>query len=309
MRRTAKGAEPGLAYEIGIFLDWLKAGRAMADNTIEAYGGDLRRLESFLIAAELPVQLEHWKLETLRRFIVDQGENGHEPATIVRRLACLRCFCRFALREKLLEQDWSLKLESPKLWKKIPGILSHAEIMLLLDACRSSRFPLRDRAILEMLYGSGLRASELASLRVADLRKDDQLLKIRGKGGRERYGPLGEYARESLDEYLRRERPLLVARSQERRAELFISDRGLCMSRQGLYALCRRLGRLAGFEKVVHPHMFRHTYATHLLENGADLRIIQELLGHADVSTTERYTQVDLRGLRANFHQWHPRGK
>ncbi|MBF0198570.1 MAG: tyrosine recombinase [Planctomycetes bacterium] len=285
----------------------MRGARAMSAHTVEAYRSDLYHLEEFLVAKSCSLNLSSWSLDTLRLFIVSQDEAEYGVATLVRRIACLRSFCRYAMAESWLEMDWAEKLDSPKLWKNLPDILSPSEITTLLAACEFSPTPLRDRALVEMLYGLGLRVSELVGLKLSTYREEDRLLQVHGKRDKDRYVPVGDMAHGALMTYIRDERPMAVKRLGHSPKQIFLGERGGVLSRQSIYNILHSLGERAGLEKTVHPHLLRHSYATHLLENGADLRVIQELLGHADISTTERYTRVNMKGLRKAFQGWHPR--
>lgn len=296
-----------LAEAARSYLHWLQVERGASHNTLEAYREDLENLRGFLEKSGHSDELQKWSLEPLRQFVVHQDVH-YATATLVRRLACLRGLCRFAVREGWLSQDWSEHLESPKLWQRLPDVLSAGEIQKLLQAAEGSRTPLRERCIVEMLYGAGLRVSELVGLRLADLNREQRLLKVSGKGGVERMVPIGDFAFEALKEYVERERPRLAAHQARPPRGVLLGVRGGALSRQHVSLILAELGRAAGLEKSVHPHMLRHTYATHMLENGADIRVIQELLGHADVSTTQRYTHLDKKDLRRNYLHWHPRG-
>ncbi len=289
------------------WLDWLRVERGLSQNTLQAYIQDLQALAAFLSQQNLSLYPAEWTLEPLRQFIVDQDEKGYQAATMVRRLACLRGFCRFALKEKWIPQDWSSHLESQKLWQTLPGVISEEEFSKLLCQTEQSPHPLRNRAILELLYGMGLRVSELCQLDLSQIPELADALRIRGKGEKDRYVPWGEYARKAMTLYLKEERPALVAIARSG-SFIFLGKRGTPLSRNSTWNILKKLGEDAGLAKEIHPHMLRHSYATRLLENGADIRIIQELLGHADVSTTERYTHVDRKELKENFKQWHPRG-
>ncbi|MBF0244557.1 MAG: tyrosine recombinase [Planctomycetes bacterium] len=289
------------------FLDWLRVEKGLSKHTLDAYRSDLDQLADFIAAEGFPQDPSVWTLEPLRRFIVGQDESGYANNTLIRRLACLRSFCSFAVKEGWLAANLAEKLIGPKMWQMLPGVLSRSEVDCLLEACLSSEFPCRDKALVEVLYGVGLRVSEVVGLRLAWLSREQRLLRVRGKGDKDRTVPIGECALAALEDYLENERALLAARGSGKKVEVFLGARGGALSRQGIYNLLRELGSRAGIAKKLHPHMLRHSYATHLLENGADLRIVQELLGHADVSTTQRYTHLDRGLLREGFMKWHPR--
>ncbi len=307
MSAEASGAPAVFRQRVAAFLQWLQVERGLGSATLEAYRDDLTELERFLLGASLPLATERWSIEPLRRFIVNESERGLKPATLLRRLACLHGFCGFALREGWAQDDWAEHLVSPKLPLLLPHFLSRGEVEKLLEASAASPQPLRDRALVELLYGTGARAFEVTGLRLSGVDWERGFLKLRGKGDKERLAPIGDPALAALKRYLEEERPLLAARAQGRREEVFLGGYGRPLKRQGLYNMLQRLAATAGLAKKVHPHLLRHSCATHLLENGADLRVIQEILGHADVQTTERYTHVATARLRERFLEWHPR--
>ena len=294
--------------QVHSYLSLLRGARSLSPHTVEAYRNDLTQLGDFLEHKGYPLALEKWNLEMLVHFISEQSEAEFHISTLVRRIASLRSFCRYCISESWLSTDWADKLESPKLWKTIPSVLSSTEIKKLLSACSSSSTPLRDTAIVELLYGLGLRVSELVSLKLSTYRTEDRLLHIHGKRDKDRYVPVGDYAHNALSLYLSQERPRLIKKASSMPKNILLGERGGTMTRQSIYNRIHLLGKEAGIEKAVYPHLLRHSYATHLLENGADLRVIQELLGHSDISTTERYTHVNMKNIRNSFQQWHPRG-
>lgn len=294
-----------LLDQIESYLNWIRTAKALSENTVEAYQNDLRILLKQCI--ESGENYESLSLDFLKDFVVSQGELGYEMATVVRRIACLRSFSKYCVSEGWLEENWSEKLESPKIWKSLPDILSKDEIEKLLLACQSFAYPKRELAIVEMLYGLGLRVSELTSMAISNIRYEDRLLFVRGKGDKDRYVPIGECAYDALQNYLKNERALLLKKIGVKQKIVFLGDRGNPLSRQSIYIKLKNISKVAGLSKKVYPHILRHSYATHLLENGADLRVIQELLGHSDISTTERYTSVEISKIRRNFQNWHPR--
>jgi integrase/recombinase XerD len=220
-------------------------------------------------------------------------------------LACLRSFGRYATSQGWLKDNLALDLDAPKLWQQLPEVVSPQGIKNVLQATQQSKLRHRDRAIIEMLYGLGLRVSELTGMTMASLRREEGLLHVKGKGDKERMVPVGDMALDALDAYLKNERPTLIQKGGAS-PKVWLGLRGRPIDRKSVYHILRTLGDQAGIEKL-HPHMLRHSYATHLLENGADLRVIQELLGHADIATTQRYTQVDMSQLKKVFSRAHPR--
>lgn len=245
-------------------------------------------------------------VEQVASFLVACAEGDQAPASQVRRLACLRSFYRYALSEGWVSANVAQDLEGPKLWNRLPMVLSVKEVERLLLISEQAPWPKRNKALLELLYGCGLRVSELCSLGLADVSFEEAWVQVQGKGNKERRVPLGDPAQRALENYVETERPQLVSKRGETKP-LWLGERGGALSRKSVHALVQQWGRDGGLEKPVHPHLFRHSYATHLLENGADLRVIQELLGHADISTTQRYTQVDASRLKREFLNRHPR--
>jgi integrase/recombinase XerD len=296
-----------LQNQIDCFIDSLKVERALSMNTIEAYRGDLYQLASFLHENNYECNTDSWTTEPLRKFVVSLHELGYEIATIARRIACIKSFSHFLLKEGWAKADWGKSLLLPKVDTKLPKILSVEEIKKLLQACNAQSYKYRDKAIVEILYGTGIRISELCVLNQHSLNREKDLFLIHGKGDKERYVPVGGHALEALDQYLKLERHELLKIKGSPSKALFLGDHGLRITRQSIYNKLSKLAKVADIKHKVTPHILRHSYATHLLENGADLRVIQELLGHADISTTERYTSVDIKSIKNKFNKWHPR--
>ncbi|HXF81946.1 MAG TPA: site-specific tyrosine recombinase XerD [bacterium] len=276
----------------------------LAPRTVEAYRRDLADFERFLRVrgvrrpAEVTRAVVTLYLLTLRR-------RGRAPATVKRRVAAIRALFRHLVREQVVAIDPTVDLQAPRLPRRLPRVLTVQEVEALLAAPDpSTPEGLRDRAMLELLYASGLRVSELIGLDLGDVDLAAELVRCVGKGGKERVVPLGSRAIAALLDYQRRGRPVLVGRSG--RQALFVSRRGR-LTRQGCWKLLRAHARRAGITTPLTPHVLRHSFATHLLEGGADLRAVQEMLGHASVSTTQIYTHVARDRLRAVYAQAHPR--
>jgi integrase/recombinase XerD len=232
----------------------------------------------------------------------------HEMSTttICRNLAAIKMFHRFLVRENLSKEDPTTLVDTPKLWKRVPAVLSQAEIEAMIAAAAGRRpQQLRDAAILEIFYGSGLRVSELADLKTTSINDEVGFVRAVGKGSKERIIPLGKKAREAVKKYLAGGRPKLL---KEKTSDvLFLSRLGARMSRVSLWSVIKLYARQANIKKTIKPHTLRHTFATHLLEHGADLRSVQEMLGHSDISTTQIYTHVDKERLKTVHKQFHPR--
>jgi integrase/recombinase XerD len=285
------------------FLESLRVEDGAAALTVSAYRRDLRRLAAFVSARRRT--LETARPADLVDYLAALQSRGLGPRTLGRQLAAIRGLYRFARATGQRRDDPAALLESPRLPRRLPRALSRADAAALVEAA-GAETPrgLRDRALLELLYGAGLRASEVVGLRPGDLDLHGQFLLCQGKGSRQRLVPLGGAARRALAAYLERGRPALLRRSDPGR--LFLNHRGRPLSRQGLWTLVRGYARRAGLRRAF-PHALRHSFASHLLEGGADLRSVQALLGHADIGTTEVYTHLPSEAIRRMYRQLHPR--
>lgn len=288
------------------FEDYLRFDRGLAPKTAAAYGGDVLQLVEFL-EKRGHRSPQRAKAMDLREFIYQLKEMGRAPSSIRRKVSSLRSYFGFLLAEALISRDPSELLEAPKLGRALPTVLSRSEVEALLDAPNGDE-PLaaRDRAMLELMYATGLRVSELISLRTRDLDLNERLIRVRGKGSKERIVPFGEKASKSLGQYMERIRPDLASK-REHQGALFLGRRGHPLSRMAAWKIVRRHVDRAGIRKRVTPHTLRHTFATHLLEGGADIAAVQEMLGHADISTTQIYTHLDRRYLSEVHRRHHPR--
>lgn len=280
------------------FLDYIRSEKGLSPHTIEAYARDIRSFSSSL-------PLKDWKQvipDHIFAFISQLKGKNYASSTICRMLIAVKVFFRFLKKEGEISVDLSRYFETPKLWQLIPEVLSMEEVeMLLAQPNPSDPIGARDRAILELLYATGIRVSELCALRLIDL--SDPFVKVKGKGKKERLVPVGKKAIEAVDHYLLHFR----GEAKEENSPLFISSRGKRIDRITVYNRVKTYARLAGIAKSISPHTLRHSFATHLLENGADLRLIQDMLGHADIGTTDRYTHVTDSRLKAAFNAFHPR--
>lgn len=289
------------------FLLYLQTERGLSANTVEAYGNDLAHAWDYLKAQNVGdwscVDREH-----LEGWLNELSKLDYEPATVARKLSALRMFAKFLVREHVCAKDFCELLDTPKLHRKLPGTLSADEVERLLDAPdEESPQGIRDRAMLELMYSSGLRVSELCGLPLQAVDLDHGFVRIFGKGSKERVVPVGSKAIEALERYLSVARPKLV--KPRTGSDLFLSQWGRALSRKTFWVNLRQHAATAGITKPVKPHLLRHSFATHLLENGADLRAIQEMLGHADISTTQIYTAVKTESLATQHAQFHPRRK
>ena len=287
------------------FLAYLEFERGLSRNTLDAYRSDLLQYGRFL--DERDVQAADASSADVADFLADLGSRSASPATIHRKAACLRSFYRHLRREGIRDSDPTASLTAPRRGRKLPQVLSRAEVDKLLEQPRGTEpTSLRDRALLELMYACGLRASEAISLEVRDLDREDAVLRARGKGSKERVVPVGERALVAARIYLERGRPKLV-RAKPSENHLFVNFRGGHLTRQGLYKIVRRHAQSAGLADRMSPHTLRHTFATHLLAGGCDLRSVQEMLGHADVSTTQLYTHLSSGRLKEVYFKAHPR--
>jgi integrase/recombinase XerD len=307
--QTAPPLAAGLEQLTLDFLAYLELERGLSRNTLAAYRTDLLQYGGFLqrrgLAAE---QVSHGDLAA---FLLElaHGEGGQPPVaptTLGRKVACLRSFYRHLRREGLIEHDPTAELRGPRKPQRLPRVLSREEVALLLAQPQGSdALALRDRALLELMYACGLRASEAVGLEMSDLDLEEGILRARGKGSKERLVPIGRQASAALQAYFRSARPQLVGVRVQRR--VFVNHRGGALTRQGLYKIVQGHARGAGLQERMSPHTLRHSFATHLLAGGCDLRSLQEMLGHADLATTQVYTHLSADRLKDAYFGAHPR--
>jgi integrase/recombinase XerD len=302
-----------LASQVERYLDHLTVERGLADNTIAAYRRDLARYAAFLrrrgIRDAREVD-EHTVASFVAALSATTRADGraYRATSVVRTLSAARSFHRFLLREGEADRDPSAGIVRPRLPRSLPRPLPVEDVVRVLEApARDTPDGIRDRAVLETLYGAGLRVSELTALDVDDVDLEGGSVRVLGKGCKERDVPIGRYATDAIDAYLRRVRPSLA--SPRSRAAMFLNLRGGRLTRQGVAGILARAVRASGLERRVTPHTLRHSFATHLLEGGADVRIVQELLGHASVATTQVYTLVTREHLREVYYTAHPRAR
>jgi integrase/recombinase XerD len=285
------------------YLAALVVERGLAEHTLAAYRSDLRRFGAWLARENL--EATRCERAEVRRYLSELRGVGLSARSVARALAALRGFFRYLLERGGTGVDPTLELETPKLMRGLPHFLSGEEVEALLAAPDvTTPLGIRDRAMLETIYAAGLRVSELISLRTTGLHLDPGFVRVCGKGSKERIVPIGGDARQWLSRYLDEVRPGLATRRAE---ELFLSRRGEGMTRQRFWLMVKRYGRSAGIATPLSPHTLRHSFATHLLEHGADLRAVQAMLGHADISTTEIYTHITRERLRQLYDAKHPR--
>jgi integrase/recombinase XerD len=295
---------------------WLRVERGLAPNSLAAYRRDLRRYADYLrrIGELDPTRVREGEVaryvEELRDARADDGSPKYAPASVARAVSAVRSFHRFCAEEGLLASDPSEDVGSPRVPQGIPKALTETEVTALLDVVTGDDpRALRDRAMLETLYGGGLRIGELVGLDLGDLDLHDGLVRVLGKGSKERVAPVGRTARAALGDYLTRGRPDLMRARGPVPDAVFLNARGGRLTRQGAWLVVRAAGDRAGLTGRLFPHVLRHSCATHMLDHGADIRVVQELLGHASLSTTQVYTKVSPERLRAVYDAAHPRAR
>ena len=289
------------------FIHYLVVERGLASNTIESYKRDLVKYAEYLKKVETVSSFEEVTREHIIAFMRYMMENGKSSKTIARHVASIRSFHQFLLREHIVDKDPSAHIETPQVERTLPKVLSPDEVEALLTAPdESTPFGKREKAMLELLYATGIRVTELMNLNVEDVHMTMGFVRCIGKGDKERIVPMGKMASEALQKYIEESRPKLLKRNQKEEA-LFLNHHGRRLTRQGFWKILKKLALSAQIEKELTPHTLRHSFATHLLENGADLRAVQEMLGHADISTTQIYTHVTKKRLKDVYNEFHPR--
>lgn len=291
---------------IELFLDYLSVERGLCRNTVLSYRRDLESYNGFLGKIVQRDIISSTK-DDIRAFMWHEKDKGLSPASIGRALSALRMFYRFLARERLIKADITGYIDTPRLWQKIPDVLNLAEVERLLEAPEpQTRQGIRDRAILELMYATGMRVSEVSQLRFSDVNLEVGFVRCLGKGRKERIVPIGKKAVSALGRYLEQARPSFVR--QAAAPDFFLNRSGRRLSRISLWKLVKAYARKARINKTIRPHLLRHSFATHLLERGADLRSVQEMLGHANISTTQIYTRVTRDRLKSIHRTFHPRG-
>jgi len=287
------------------FIYHLSVEKGLADNTLDSYQRDLRKYLQFLQAQNIN-SFGQTSRRQITAYLSEQQSKGLAPSTITRSLASIRSFYQYLLKEQIITENPAVELESPKSEKKLPHVLSFQDIELLLEQPRTDCIiGMRDKAMLELIYATGIRVSELVSLNLNHANIKMGFLRCDGKGGKERMIPLGSVAIKSLQDYLKYSREKYVKNKEEK--ALFLNQHGNRLTRQGFWKILKKYVLRAGINTEITPHTLRHSFATHLLENGADLRSVQEMLGHADISTTQIYTQVTRKKIKEIYDQAHPR--
>lgn len=295
-----------LTYALDDFYHYLQIERGLAANTLMSYKRDLTNYSKYI---EKVLEKTIWET-VVRNDIIDflhtLHDDGKSPATIARAISSIRSLHHFLIREQITSHDPSLHIENPKKERKLPDILSSSEIQRLLEVSEDGNLAIRNKAMFELLYATGLRVTELITLQVSDLHLTMGFVRCLGKGSKERIVPLGDIATESLEKYLEESRESLAKNKQDENI-LFLNQHGRPLTRQGFWKVLKTAAKKVDLQERITPHTLRHSFATHLLENGADLRAVQEMLGHADISTTQIYTHVTRNRLKDVYNMYHPR--
>ena len=308
--RESKRSALERRYHLEPFLDYLALERGLRPRSCEAYRSDLRRFLDYLEErgdVEGPRDVDHL---TLRNYMAHLHAEGRAPVSIRRAQSALRAFFRFLAGEEIVADDPSDRMDRPAMARKLPEFLTRDEAVRVVEAVDpDSRVYWRDRAVLEVLYATGMRVSELAGLSLADLDPDDQCCMVFGKGGKERLVPVGKAALKAVERYLTAVRPELDRGGGRGKGAMFLNQRGTPLGRMSVWTIVSRAAERAGIDRRISPHTLRHSCATHMLEGGADLVAVQEMLGHADISTTQIYTHLDREYLRETHRRYHPRSR
>lgn len=295
-----------MEQQINFFLDYLSVERGLADNTIVSYRFDLKQFQAFCNRRKI-VAVEGVDRAVVLNYLLELKQKKRSPATLHRHLAALKAFFRFLVEEGVSTVNPTANLESPSLKTKLPGVLDQEEVVLLLEQPHLEKpAGIRDRAMLELMYATGMRVTELVSLDLGHVDCRQGYVRCLGKGSKERIIPMGSLARYYVQIYLERGRSKITANRATTNA-LFLNLRGRRLTRQGFWKIIKKYAVQAGLSGDIRPHTLRHSFATHLLENGADLRSVQELLGHADITTTQIYTHITDDRLRETYNHSHPR--
>ncbi|MCY7470226.1 integrase/recombinase XerD [Bacillus sp. 153480031-1] len=292
--------------QLSDFIHFMTVERGLSENTIVSYKRDLQNYLSFLMTHEQLTDIRDVTRLHIIHYLKQLKEEGKSSKTSVRHLSSIRSFHQFLLREKVTTNDPSWNIETQKTERTLPKVLSLGEVEKLLDTPNQhTPFDYRDKAMLELLYATGIRVSEMLDLTLADVHLTMGFVRCFGKGRKERIVPIGEAAASAIEEYIEKGRSKLLKKQPS--DALFLNHHGKKMSRQGFWKNLKKRAIEAGIQKELTPHTLRHSFATHLLENGADLRAVQEMLGHADISTTQIYTHVTKTRLKDVYHKFHPR--
>ncbi|WP_110927539.1 site-specific tyrosine recombinase XerD [Bacillus massiliglaciei] len=289
------------------FIHYLTVEKGLAKNTIISYERDLKSYMLYIRNVEVLSSWNDCRRMNIMHFLAHLKDQGKSSKTIARHIASIRSFHQFLLREKTAEQDPSIHIETPQPERSLPKVLGMEEVEALMEAPKTSdEYGLRDKAMLELLYATGMRVSEMIQLDVSDVHSTMGFVRCVGKGNKERIIPIGHTALSAIEAYLEKGRGALASR-KHRTDSLFLNHHGNRLTRQGFWKILKKLGKEARIEKEITPHILRHSFATHLLMNGADLRAVQEMLGHADISTTQIYTHISNVRIKDVYTKFHPR--
>ncbi|MFH1837662.1 MAG: site-specific tyrosine recombinase XerD [Candidatus Omnitrophota bacterium] len=287
------------------FIFFLETERGVSKNTTLAYVRDLKKFSQYL--KKIKIEIKELAREDILSFLMYLKDKELSASTIARNLAAIKTFGKFLVQERVIKDNPAGMVETPKTWKKIPDVLNKEEVEKLIETPKGKKiWALRDRAILELMYAAGLRVSEVKDMKKINLNFESSFVKCSGKGGKERIIPIGRKAKDAIEKYLRKTEEDGVDRKYDE--HLFVSKFGKGLSRQSIWKMIKKYAKQAGIIKNITPHTLRHSFATHLLEGGAELLGVQEMLGHADISTTQIYTHVDSDRLRKTHKKFHPRG-
>ena len=287
------------------FINYLSVERGLSKNTIAAYGADLEKFVKYLESKGIS-EIDRIKRQDIMNYLLSRKDKGISGNSISRGLVAIKMFYRFLVTERLAKDDVAGILESPKLIRPIPAVLLSSEVDKILGGPNlRDDMGIRDKAAIELLYATGMRVSEMVDLPIEGLNLDMGFVKCRGKGDKERIVPVGGKAKEALSRYIEKVRPAMAGKRQDK--HLFLSRLGKKISRQTFWKMIKKYTKMARIKRDITPHTLRHSFATHLLERGADLRVVQEMLGHADISTTQLYTHINKERLKSIHRQFHPR--
>jgi integrase/recombinase XerD len=290
------------------FAGYVLMEKGLSQNTVSAYTSDINFFLDFLKKNGIE-NFSNITRDDILYYLEDCSDQGMESASLARRLVSIKIFFRYLFQEKIISNDITDVMDSPKLWRLLPEFLTMEEVDALLKAYSNKSRDLliiRNRTILEIMYACGLRVSETVNLKLDCLRFDEAIIRVFGKGNKERIIPLGIPAQRIMLRYIEKIRPYLLKDNPEE-SFVFLSKNGKKLTRKRIWGIVKEAGKIAGIQKNIHPHTIRHSFASHLLANGADLRIIQEMLGHSDISTTQIYTHIENSKLKSVFKQFHPR--
>lgn len=296
-------------YLIKHFIDYLRLEQSLSENSIIAYSHDIETFMQYLQGANHSMHIKGIHLDDIESFLAYLYELGMSPGSQARILSGIKKFYKFLIQEKIVEENPTILISSPSIGRHLPDVLSYNEIISIINAIDlSQQFGHRNKAIIEVLYACGLRVSEIISLRISNIYNKDEFIRVLGKGNKERLIPIARSTLKTIDLYIENERRRQYI-DPKYTDIVFINKRGTALSRQMIFIMIKKYAEKAGVNKTIGPHTFRHSFATHLLEGGADLRAVQQMLGHSSITTTEVYTHISDQYLREVISEYHPRFK